>query len=83
MVIFNFGVYLAWLLGRLGGQRPKTIFSVIFGPFVTNEETTFLKFQKSFFLLHPIAQALGGRVGPRHSSLRFGTTASVMKRVDL
>ena len=48
MVIFNLGGggYLARLLGRLGGQHPKTIFSVIFGPFATNENTTFLKFQQ-------------------------------------
>ena len=31
----------------------KTIFRVIFGPFTTNEETTFLKFQKKFSSLHP------------------------------
>ena len=40
---------MSHLLGNLGGQYPKTIFSVIFGPFTTNGETTFLKFQKKFF----------------------------------
>ena len=53
MVIFNFEEYLAWLLGHLGGQHPKIIFSVIFGLLTINEETTFLKFQKNFFSLHP------------------------------
>ena len=53
MAIFNLGGYLARLLGHLGGQQPKTIFSVIFGPFATNEEINFLKFQKKFFSLHP------------------------------
>ena len=46
---------MARLLGHLGGQQPKTILSVIFGPFATNEETIFLKFQNKFFSLHPIA----------------------------
>ena len=49
MVIFHLGGYLAGLLDRLGGQHPKTIFSLIFGPLATNEETPFLKFQKNFF----------------------------------
>ena len=49
MVMFSFGGFLARLLGHLGGQHPKTYFSVIFGPFATNEKTTFLKFQKKFF----------------------------------
>ena len=44
---------MARLLGHLGGQQPKTILSVIFGPFATNEETIFLKFQNKFFSLHP------------------------------
>ena len=52
MVILNLVGYLARLLGHLGGQRPKTIFSVISGAFATIEETTFLKFQKKFFSLH-------------------------------
>ena len=50
---------MARLLGRLEGQHPKNIFSVIFGPLATNEKTTFLKFEKQFFSLHPTAQLLG------------------------
>ena len=45
---------MARLLNCLGGQHPNTIFSVILGPFAAYEETTFLKFQKKFFSLHPV-----------------------------
>ena len=41
-----------------GGQHSKTIFSVIFGQFAANEESTFLKIKKKFFLIHPTAVVL-------------------------
>ena len=62
MVILDFFfAYLALLLGHYKEQQPKINWYVIFLIVATNTETTFLKFQKKFFLTYPSGHAFRRR----------------------